>query len=835
MADLTRTIQIIFDSIDNASGTIDEIGGSINDFSANVEGAVTPLADFTGSLLTAETTLLSIGAAMAGIAINQAGQFKTAVSEIGTLFEGTDQQVEGLSTQILEFSRNSAKSIDEINASVYTAISTGTDYADAVGVVTSAEALAVAGRANLSEVTTLLTSSLNAYGASAQDASDYSDVLFTTVQKGATSIPELASALAGVTGLASASKVPFDELNAALAAITVGGTGTSETVTQLQALFGELLAPTDELVEALGGVSLEADGLDGVMKRLKDVTGGSADEMVKLFGSSEAVLAALALSNDAAGAYAGALEAMEKRQGAVTKASEVMRKQFEAVNQTFANVIQATFIDAGLPLLDNYSDIVGALGDVFNALEFSAPDSAFKPLYDGIDAASATITKQLEGIAAALPKALESIDFTGLLDAFGNLGDSLGGLFGNLDLTKPEDLAVAIQALVDGVQALTTYTAGAVDGLQPFIAGVASLIDSINKGDQGIIEFVGNLGGVATAISALLPALSTAADLLVVFGGTGGLGAVASGAAKLLPLLANPATGLVAAIAAMGGATYRASEPVGDLISNMLGLESSAAQAAKQQADFAAQMDLVTAALNGNDKALANLDASWQGLVQARRDAEGIEDRLAQGVAFTNKSYEEQVAILSDAGEAQKIIDKINEDGAKAAQAAADERVNATKKMAVAWGEFTDAQKASLTESEKAEYQAAAERAERDGLLKVVEDTKKAVEDEEKALKAEQQARKEAADELFRHTQEANDFKLALEQIASDERLKALEFDFQLDLEKLKQDGETARTIIEGIGTTVQSTGETIVGLADSLSGLTGFAALEVRQELKKE
>lgn len=816
MADINRTIQIIFDGVDRVSDDIGNIGNNLQRFTGDVESATEPMANFTKSLLTAEGALVAIGATMAGIAINQAGQFRTEVAEIGTLFNGTTDQTKALGAEILNFSADSAKSISEINQSVYTAISTGTDYADAVKTVASAEALAVGGRANLSEVTTLLASSMNAYGASVQEAQDYSDTLFTTVQKGATSIPELASSLAGVTSIASAAGVPFEDLNAALAAITVGGVSTSETVTQLKALFNELLKPSDELSSALGTVSLKADGLDGVMARLAEVTGGSAEQMVKLFSSSEAVQAALSLANDSAGAYAGSLTAMDERQGAALKSAEALRSEFEATNQTFRNIINATFIGAGTPLLDEYRDVVQAIGEVFKALEFDVPDSAFAPLYDGVEAASADVTALLQGIAEALPEALDNIDFTGLLDAFGLLSDEIGSIFGGLDLTNADDLQVAIQALIDGVTALTNFSAGAVDALQPFITSVGELINEINSGDQSLIKFVGQIGGLATALNALAPLVNAAASVMILFGGAGGIGGAATSVARFLPLLANPVTGL---IAVFGGLLYLANDtqPLRNFVDGILGLETSSERAARQQRQLTADIELFNEAMNGSAEALRDADQATRDLYAAKQFAEGIDDRIAEGVRFSSKSYEEQVSILADAGRAQETINAINEAGTKRQK----ERTDAITKAAQAWGEFTDAQKALLSEEEKRTYELAAQEANQRGLLKAVDETKGASKDQADALKEEAKLRKEATDVLLRQTQQSLDFRVELEKIASSEKLKSLEFKFELDIESLRQNGQTARSIIDGISNTATSTGETLSSLGGLLTGFT--------------
>jgi TP901 family phage tail tape measure protein len=826
MASLQKTIEILFTGSDAGLGrTVGNVGKQIEGLTNSVGSVTGPIADWSKSLVQAEGALLGMGVAMAGVAVNQAGQFRESVVEIGTLFNGTADQVGLLQDQILEYSKNSTSSIDEINGAVYQAISTGTDWENAIAAVSQAEVLATAGREDLQAVTTLLAGAMNAYGASVDEASDYSDVLFTTVQKGATSLPELANSLAGVTSVASAAKVPFADVNAAIAALTAGGTSTSESVTKLKALLTELLKPSDELAQALGGVTLEGDGLDGVMRKLLDVTGGSATEMVKLFGSTEAVQAALVLATDSAGNYTGALQAMEERSGAASTAAEKFAKEFENINQTLMNRIGAAFTEAGLPILDTYADVVDGIGQIFNSVSFSIKDGAFSEIYAAIDAGGDQLTELLTGIAEILPEALKDLNFDDLLSALDTLGTEIGQIFGGLDLTKAEDLRIALQALVNGVTAMTNYSAEYVDSLQPLLTMLGKLANYFTEGDQSLIKFAGTIGGLATALDLLLPAASTAADAMILFGGARGIGGAALSVGKLVPLLANPVTGLVAVI---GGLLYLANDtrPLNDFIRGIIGLETSVERAAREQRELNQSLELFRAAMNGDAQALRDADEATRELYEAKQWAAGIEERLAEGVAFSSKSYEEQVAILADAERAQEAINKINEEGRKRDE----ERTEAVRVMAEAWGEFTDSQKALLSETEKATYAAAAEEAERQGLLTVVEDTNTAKVDEAKALEKEKQLRQEAAQALFGQRQQLLDHKAVMEEIASDERLRIIEFQFNMEIEQLRQEGETARAIISSIGETVNSTGEALVGLAELLTGFSSTSSSGYRE-----
>lgn len=840
MADLQRTIEIIFAGVDNVGPTVQSVGRSLDDFQGKVGSVTGPVSDWTKSLLQAELAIVGMGAAMAGLAVTQAGKFRESTVEIGTLFNGTAEQVEKLQDQILAYSKNSTSSLDEINKSVYQAISTGTDWADAVEYAAKAEVLATAGREDLSTVTTLLAGVMNAYGASVEDANDYSDVLFTTVQKGATSLPQLATSLAGVTSVAAAAKVPFSDVNAAIAALTAGGTSTSESVTKLKALLTELLKPSDDLAKALGGVTLESDGLDGVMRKLLDVTGGNAQEMVKLFGSTEAVQAALVLANDSAGKYAESLQAMEERTGAAAAASEKFAKEFDNINQTLLNRIQAMFVEAGLPILGVYGDVVDGIGEIFNGISFSIKDGAFNDVYTSIEAGGDRITQLLKGIAEALPAALDGLDFDVLLKAFDRLSKELGNLFGNLDLTKPEDLQKAIQALVNGVAALTNYSASAVEGMGPLIRQLADLIDKANDGDSSLLNLIGKLMGATTVINALLPGLELLANAMILLGGARALGTVvpsmgafatvAGSSVKVMALLVNPVTLLAAGLGVLAYNFNDVVTYVEKYITGLLDLETKAARSRRETEDLANMFEENAKAMDKTaDAAWDTAKALW-GNKDAAEGAAGAVAGNTKAVDADGQALEAYKKIVAD-------TELMRADFAARTAERTKQQAEAQKEYRAQimgtldqYGDLTRAEFELLSVAERNEYIEARRVATKAGWIDASGKAVGAMEKEAKALEKEEKLRKEAAKALFEQTQQALDFALALEKIYSEERIKELELKFNLDIEEVRQNAETARAIIATVGDTVTSTGETLVGLAELLSGFSSTSSSGYRE-----
>lgn len=827
MADLERTIDIVFGGIDNTGSALQSVSSGISSLENKVSSVTGPLADFSKNILSLEVAALSVGAAMAGVAINEAGQFGDSVAEIGTLFNGTTEQVDILKQQIIEYSRDSVSSIDEINASVYKAISTGTDWADAVTLVSDAEVLATAGRADLMEVTSVLTGVMNAYGAEVSLAGDYSDVLFTAVQKGNTTIPELAQYMGQVAGVASAAQVPFDDLSAAMSALTIYIGSTSESTTRMKALLTELLKPSDELTAALAGVSLQTDGLDGVMRQLLVATGGSAEQMVQLFGSTEAVQAALALANDKSGAFASALDSMANRAGVAAGAADALDESFENINQNLLNNLKATLIEFGGPLLDEYGANAEAIGNIFEGISISFDSKNYQPVLEALEQLGIDSAELLQGIADALPAAFDQVKFEGLLEALGDLRTSFGDLFGDLDLSKPEDLAKVLQFLTDGFETLTRLSSGIIDGLQPFVQLIGDLINKVNSAEDPTKAFVGEILGLATGLDAtLVPALGVAsagleglANIVLTLAGAKHLGLAITGV-KGLALALGGGGGLVAAIglgvigigewmdaidrtnelqeemrrsaeasakAWEGAANWEEYVArLGEMGESVSFLNDAFMESYGVTADAVAQYGSVTAALEAQKAASVDAVQAIVDKVNAEKEAAGVAGEVAQNYDDLVDSVEQQT--------------HLNEQQAKSAEDLRKE-----------WELMTIAQTAALSEEERAIYVRAIS----------ADTTDAAAESSKKLTQAqieEQLTAKELSDARLRELEIMNDYNAELEKLASAERIRQMELIVDFNIEQLKADSERAQAIIEGLNTTVESTG----ALLGELFGLLG-------------
>ncbi len=344
MADQNLAVAIIFNAVDNLGSTLKDIDSDFARLSGRVEAFAEPFASFTDSLLKAEAALAAVGVAMVAISVDKAGKFSDSVKEIGTLFGGTSEQVGRFGTEIENYAATSTQSIESINGAIYEAISSGVKYEDSIAFVSEAEKLAVAGRADLTEVTNVLTGTLNAYGAATGEAANYTDDLLTAVNLGKTTVPELAQSLSQVTPIASAAGVPFGDLSAAIAAVTAAGVPTSEAMTKIRGVIETFISPSKAASEAANNLGISLDtttlkslGMDGALRKIYEATGGTTEGLSKIFTSTEALQGALILGADKTGLFSDALRQMGENTGTTEKAFTAMSENYDVAIQRMSN------------------------------------------------------------------------------------------------------------------------------------------------------------------------------------------------------------------------------------------------------------------------------------------------------------------------------------------------------------------------------------------------------------------------------------------------------------------------------------------------------------------
>jgi len=82
MADLSRTVEIIFGGIDRTGGAISSVGRNLDSLSDSVGSVTGPLAGVTDSILKLDAALVAAGVAVLAFATKEAVTFEAALIDL---------------------------------------------------------------------------------------------------------------------------------------------------------------------------------------------------------------------------------------------------------------------------------------------------------------------------------------------------------------------------------------------------------------------------------------------------------------------------------------------------------------------------------------------------------------------------------------------------------------------------------------------------------------------------------------------------------------------------------------------------------------------------------
>lgn len=846
MADVTRTIDIIFGAVDNTSSGIGSVGAGLSSLESSVGAMTGPLADLTGSLFKAEAAVLALGAAFTAVAVQQAGTFVAGINEIGTLFQGTTEEIRTFNADVREFASTSVSSLEDITGATYSAVSAGIAYKDVLGVLSDAEKLSVAAKADLNDTIVTVASSLNAYGKSTEEAGDFSDALFTAVRYGQTTLPELAQSLGLVSSTAASAGISFDDLLAAVAGLTAGGVQTSQSMSGIKAAISNVLKPTKDatlVAKELGiefsAAGIQAKGFAGFVKEIQEKTGGAIEPLSKLFGSTEALTVMLALTGRAAGKFNDALEGMKERTGAVDAAFTIMENNIDKVLQKLVNNMRLTLIQAGTPLLEQFGATTAELTDTFKQLTFSFEQGAFDPLLDVVKGFGLDMENILADVAANIPEALALNDkeFKELGNSFVGIRDAIGGVFEGVDLSTPKGLALVIKFITDTLTSLNKIVAEVIVTLTPFARDLFAIGKAFIESEDSAKELVAEVLAFGTALNTLLPivggvgialtGLSTVIGTLAAakyLGVSSGIGGIATSASKLIPLLGPLGIGAAAIAAGIALGTF-AEETlgIGTILNDVLApdvifgdgatlgtaafdLIQGIKDIGKQSYETQLQIALLNKANTETIKQSGELVQAYKDIgSEYRETALSAEDWTGINKDLTASFKDQGLHIDATTGKVQTLKEH-QEEIAKSTDAA--------KKSTEKWVKILDDNGELL------------------GYEDIGTSANKYLGEHSKSLDT-------AAKKTKELSEETDAFRIKMEEIASNERIKTIESKVELDIAQLETDANVAIEVADNIADAFAQSSDIVAGIFGGLGDIGGFYGLEkleiIESQLEKE
>jgi TP901 family phage tail tape measure protein len=285
-------------------------------------------------------------------------EFRKNMLEVATISTQVTDDMTGFMNQVMSITQEIPIKAPEAAKALYSIVSAGHDGADGMKILEVSAKAAVGGLTETETAADAITTILNAYKMSAEEAGTVSDQLFTTVRLGKTTFGELGASIAQVAPIAAAYGISIDQVLGAVASLTKQGTPTAQAMTQIRAAI-------QGTAGELGDAAFQGRTFQEALQLIYEKAGGSASKMKEMLGTDEGLAATLALTGKNAKAAANDLGELQGSLGATEAAFEKMADAADNQLTLLANNVQAYLRPMGESILKEVSDIAKAFNEAF--------------------------------------------------------------------------------------------------------------------------------------------------------------------------------------------------------------------------------------------------------------------------------------------------------------------------------------------------------------------------------------------------------------------------------------------------------------------------------------
>ena len=359
-----------------AESKLGHIGSKITEFGDKIE-PIGQKFQSVGAQMTAGITAPAVAAGVASVKI--AEDFETSLAKVSTLADTSKVSMEEIGEGARELATQYGVSASSINEALYQAMSASVDTAHSLEFVEQATKLSKAGFTESATAVDVLTTAINAYGLSAEDAERISDMLVNTQNLGKTTVAELASSMGNVIPTAAAYGVNLENLASAYAVMTKQGINTANATTAINGMLTELADSGSDVNGVLQDMTgktfaqLMSDGasLGDVIGMLNEHVEGDSEAFANLWGNVRASKGALAIANAGVKEFNKTMDSMANSQGTVNEALEKLGGTTQASLAKMKAEVEDAAISVGsvlLPFVQEGAALVKGMAAAFNEL-----------------------------------------------------------------------------------------------------------------------------------------------------------------------------------------------------------------------------------------------------------------------------------------------------------------------------------------------------------------------------------------------------------------------------------------------------------------------------------
>lgn len=444
-----------------------------------------------GKMTSAGTKITALEAAAGGAAVALGTQavkagasFEAEMSKVSAISGSTGNDLKSLTDKAKEMGKKTKFSATEsAEAFEYMAMA-GWKTDDMLNGIEGIMNLAAASGEDLATTSDIVTDALTAFGLSASDSAEFSDVLAAASSNANTNVSMMGDTFKYVAPVAGALGYSVQDTAIAVGLMANSGIKASQAGTSLRAILSRLAKPTEQVQTAMNELGISLTDSNGNMKSMRRVMEDMRDGFSGLTKDQQANYAATI----------GGQEAMSGLLAIVNASEEDFNKLTTAIDNS-----SGTCQDMADTMLQNLSGqftILKSQIEGINVNVFEQMEPGLMTIVDWAQQAATAVDGMVtafgaakdaggvgKGIEAAI-KALDGMVSAGAIsDVFSTIADKLQLVYDKLKSLK--DSGVPIEKIAAAAAAL---------GPALVVAGKASTV--LGGGFQSVSGIIGSLSGV---------------------------------------------------------------------------------------------------------------------------------------------------------------------------------------------------------------------------------------------------------------------------------------------------------------------------------------------------
>ena len=483
MADYTLSAKITGDAskfqkaMQQAETSMQKLNQKFGSFGGALETLGGKMASAGTKITALETAAGGAAVALGTQAVKAGASFEAEMSKVSAISGSTGDDLKALTDKAKEMGKKTKFSATEsAEAFKYMAMA-GWKTDDMLNGIEGIMNLAAASGEDLATTSDIVTDALTAFGLSASDSAEFSDVLAAASSNANTNVSMMGDTFKYVAPVAGALGYSVQDTAIAVGLMANSGIKASQAGTSLRAILSRLAKPTDQVQTAMNELGISLTDSNGNMKSMRQVmedmrngfSGLTKDQQANYaatIGGQEAMSGLLAIVNASEEDFNKLTTAIDGSEGTCKNMANTMQKNLSGQFTILKSQIEGINIQIFEKMEPALLQVVQAVNGMISA--FNAAKDA-----GGVG----------KGIEAAI-KALDGMVSAGAIsDVFSTIADKLQLVYDKLKSLK--DSGVPIEKIAAAAAAL---------GPALVVAGKASTV--LGGGFQSVSGIIGSLSGV---------------------------------------------------------------------------------------------------------------------------------------------------------------------------------------------------------------------------------------------------------------------------------------------------------------------------------------------------